>query len=97
MGTDMKYPAIRKLFKWGKYALIVAIIILIVYWVRFTPVSVVGHKVGTGEIVAEVMGTGTLEARVQTVISSKISGRIDRIFFDQGDEVEKRANPPPTG
>jgi len=85
----MKYPALRNFLKWGKYALIVVIFLLIVYWVRFSPVSVVGHKVGRGEIIAEVMGTGVLEARIQAVISSKISGRIDRILVDQGDEVEK--------
>ncbi|MBW1785107.1 MAG: efflux RND transporter periplasmic adaptor subunit [Deltaproteobacteria bacterium] len=85
----MKYRTISKLFRWGKYVAIAIIIVLIVYWARFTPVSVFGHKVGRGNIIAEVMGTGTLEARVQTVISSKISGRIDQIFLDQGDQVEK--------
>lgn len=79
----------RKLVKWSKYALFAVILALIIYWVRFSPVPVVGQKVGSGEILVEVMGTGTLEARVQTVISSKISGRIDRIMVDQGDRVEK--------
>ena len=79
----------RKLVKWSKYALFAVILALIIYWVRFSPVPVIGQKVGSGEILVEVMGTGTLEARVQTVISSKISGRIDRIMVDQGDRVEK--------
>ena len=33
------------------------------------------------------MGTGTLEARVQTVVSTKIPGRIFDMRVDQGDEV----------
>lgn len=85
----MKHTAIRNLFRWIKYTLIAAILILIVYWARFTPVSVVGHVVGREEVIAEVIGTGTLEARVQTVISSKISGRIGQISVDQGNHVEK--------
>ena len=40
-----------------------------------------------GEIIAEVMGTGTLEARVKVTISPKISGRIETIRVDQGDRV----------
>lgn len=79
----------RKLVKRSKYALFAVILALIIYWVRFSPVPVIGQKVGSGKIIAEVMGTGTLEARIQTVISSKISGRIDRIMVDQGDRVEK--------
>lgn len=39
------------------------------------------------EITTEVMGTGTLEARVQTIVSSKISGRIAQMLADQGDGV----------
>jgi HlyD family secretion protein len=35
------------------------------------------------------MGTGTLEARIQTVVSSKIAGRISEMLVDQGDEVEE--------
>ena len=35
-------------------------------------------------IVAEVLGTGTLEARVQATISPKISGRVAEVLVDQG-------------
>jgi RND family efflux transporter MFP subunit len=54
----------------------------------FAPVPVRSHRVGTGEIVAEVMGTGTLEARVKSTISPKIAGRVHEIFVDQGDQVQ---------
>ena len=40
-----------------------------------------------GEIVAELMGTGTLEAKVQTIVSTKIPGRILDMRVDQGDQV----------
>jgi len=43
--------------------------------------------VAQGEIVAEVMGTGTLEAKVQTIVSTKIPGRILEMRADQGDHV----------
>lgn len=78
-----------KLVKWSQYSLFAVILALIIYWVRFSPVPVMAHKIASGEIIAEVMGTGTLEARIQTVISSKISGRISRMLVDQGDRVEK--------
>ena len=85
----MTHAFTEKFLKWIKYAFIVLIFISIIYWVRFMPVSVAGYTVGRGEVTAEVMGTGTLEARVQTVISSKISGRIDQILVDQGNRVKK--------
>ena len=60
-----------------------------VYWLQFAPVAVNKHLVTRGEIVAEVMGTGTLEARVKATISPKISGLITTVFVDQGDHVTK--------
>jgi len=59
----------------------------IIYWLRFAPISVETHKVERGVIVAEVMGTGTLEARVEATISPKISGRIAEVQVDQGERV----------
>ncbi len=59
----------------------------IIYWVKFAPVQVVSHTVERGTITAEAMGTGTLEARVQTTISPKISGRIIEVLIDQGSRV----------
>lgn len=60
-----------------------------VYWIRFSPVPVTTHEVERGLIVAEAMGTGTLEARIQSSISPKISGRIETIDVDQGQRVSK--------
>lgn len=52
------------------------------------PVSVTTQPLERGEVIAEVMGTGTLEARVKTAVGPKISGRIAEITIDQGDRVE---------
>lgn len=59
----------------------------VVYWLRFAPVSVSSFDVTSGTVIAEIMGTGTLEARVSATISPKISGRIVEVLVDQGDRV----------
>lgn len=70
-------------------AIVIAIAGGAVYWIRFSPVPVNTHEVERGLIVAEVMGTGTLEARTQSSISPKISGRIETIDVDQGQRVSQ--------
>jgi HlyD family secretion protein len=75
-------PAIIKL------AVLIAAIGAVIYWFRFSPVSVAAIKVVEGPIVAEVMGTGTLEAKQKAIISPKISGRLQEVRVDQGDTVQ---------
>ncbi|QDT00265.1 efflux RND transporter periplasmic adaptor subunit [Adhaeretor mobilis] len=79
-----------KQWHWRSLKVIAVLLIAggVMYWIKFAPVPVVSHRVERGMIVAEVMGTGTLEARVQTTISPKISGRIVEVLADQGDRVE---------
>lgn len=81
----MKY----RRWAWGgvKAVAVLAAIGAAAYWVRFSPIQVRQYQVARGELRAEVMGTGTLEARVKASISPKISGRIRSIAVDQGDEV----------
>ena len=67
--------------------LIIAILVVVIYWFKFAPVPVEKYKVEPGEIIAEAMGTGTLDAKIKMIISSKISGRIENIMVDQGDKV----------
>jgi len=71
----------------AKFVVISALVAGGVYWLKFAPVSVTEYLVQRGPLVAEVMGTGTLEARVQVTISPKISDRIEQILVDQGDRV----------
>jgi HlyD family secretion protein len=72
----------------AKAAVVVAVLGAGVYWLALAPVAVRSHRVEGGQVVAEVMGTGTLEARVKSTISPKISGRIEAVLADQGDEVK---------
>jgi HlyD family secretion protein len=68
-----------------KIALAAAVAGFVVYRLHFAPVPVAGSMAATGAIASDVLGTGTLEARVQATISPKISGLITRVLADQGD------------
>lgn len=59
----------------------------LLYWRLWAPVTVESHVVERGALASEVMGTGTLEARTQTMISPKIAGRILELTVDEGDKV----------
>ena len=72
-----------------KTALVLLIALVIIYRLYFAPVPVEFSPVKAGPITAEVMGTGTLEARVQVIISAKISGRLSDVLEDQGSRVAK--------
>ncbi len=71
----------------GKWVGVALLIAFVVYRVKFAPMSVMVHKVAVGPIVAEVMGTGTLEARVKTTISPRIQERLAEVLVDQNDSV----------
>ena len=60
---------------------------IVIYWVRFRPIDVQAYQVVRGAVVAEVMGTGTLEAHTSAAVGSKIPGRIVEIRADQNDRV----------
>jgi len=72
-----------------KIALVLLIALVIIYRFHFAPLAVESIDVKTGPIKEEVMGTGTLEARMHATISPKISGRIAEVLVDQGDKVTK--------
>lgn len=55
---------------------------------KFRPLPARVHTVSHGEIIAEVMGTGTLEARVKTTVSPRIQERLAEVLVDQGDHVK---------
>ena len=81
----MKLPSIRSLLTWLTISALAA---FAVYKVKFAPEPVVAHTVARGEIIAEAMGTGTLEARVKTTVSARIQERLAEVLVDQGDAVK---------
>lgn len=74
-------------FRILRWPVIIALIAGVVLYIRSRPTAVDSHDVSRATVVAEVMGTGTLEARVQTTLSPKISGRLAEVLIDQGDHV----------
>jgi HlyD family secretion protein len=60
----------------------------LVYLRMFAPAEVRSHEVTSGEIVAEVMGTGTVATHVKATISANIIGLLSEVLFDQGDQVK---------
>ncbi len=72
----------------AKWLVLLAVVVFVVVRVKFARVPVLAHEVKAGPIVAEVMGTGTLEARVKTVISPRIQGILSEVLVDQSDPVE---------
>ena len=81
----MKRISLRKLLPW---LIVAAIVAFAVYRLKFSPTPVTAHTIATGEVRGEVMGTGTLEARVKTTISPRIQERLAEVLVDQGDYVK---------
>lgn len=77
----------RRLWQMAKLLTLVAVVGGLIYWLKFSPLPVREHEVKLGDIVAEVMGTGTLEAHFKSTISPRISGRIQEVSVDMGDMV----------
>ena len=81
----MKRMSFRKVLPW---LVVAAVTVFAVYRVKFSPMPVTSHIIATGEVRGEVMGTGTLEARVKTTISPRIQERLAEVLVDQGETVK---------
>jgi len=77
----------RRVWLVAKIAVALALAAGVGWWLLLSPVSVVTHTVARGEVSAEVLGTGTLEARVRAIVGPKVAGLITKIAADQGDRV----------
>jgi HlyD family secretion protein len=80
----MKHISFRKLLPW---LLVAAVAAFAFYRLKLRPTPVLAHTLTTGEVRSEVMGTGTLEARVKTTLIPRIQERLSEVLVDQGDAV----------
>ncbi len=86
----MELSAYRKnAFFASKIFILLLMLSFVFWWFRLSPVRVKVLKVGSGTVVDEVMGTGTLEARIRSSLSPKISGLLVQVLADQNDRVKK--------
>ena len=67
-----------------KRVAVVAVIAVAALYLKLKPRSAEVYTVDRGELAFEVMGTGTLEARVKTAVSPRIQERLDAVLVDQG-------------
>jgi HlyD family secretion protein len=81
----MKRSSLRKLLPW---LVVAAVVAFAVYRLKFSPMPVMAYTICMGEVRGEVMGTGTLEARVKTTISPRIQERLAEVLVDQNDVVK---------
>ncbi len=86
-GAGMKWLKRTISVSW-KLMIVGAVAAFAVYRLRYAPIPVDSRIVAAGSITAEVMGTGTLEARYPSTISPKITGVITQMLVDQGDRIE---------
>jgi len=77
---------IKKSLVWAAIAVAVAILLKMTI---LAPPKVTTVKVEKRDLVAQVYGNGTVEAKVVVGISSKITGRIVELYADQGDAVKR--------
>jgi HlyD family secretion protein len=77
--------------KWRKpllWVVGVAILLLIARATIFAPVVVKTTTLTARDLTARVYGNGTVEAKVVVSVSSKVTGKIQALFADQGDRVK---------
>ncbi|MEX2490587.1 MAG: efflux RND transporter periplasmic adaptor subunit [Nitrospirales bacterium] len=80
-----KWKVLRRFWPGTMWVVLLGLgLAMLLYWLKWAPVKVVQHRIERGPIVAEVLGTGTLEAHVMATVSSKIEGRISHVLVDQG-------------
>lgn len=78
----------RRVWLAVRLGLAAVVIAATAWWFLLAPVEVTTHTVARGQVTAEVLGTGTLEARVSATIGPKVAGLITKIAADQGDRVK---------
>jgi len=87
MPSERQRPLMRRVRQGLNAIVLLAVAGAVVYWLKFSPVAVTEHLAQSGEIVAEVMGTGTLEAHFKSTVSPRIPGRLQEVLVDVGERV----------
>lgn len=77
----------RRVWLVARVVVVLAVVAVGAWWLTLSPVPVTTHVVAVGSVNAEVLGTGTLEARVGATVGPKMAGLITRVTVDQGDRV----------
>lgn len=81
----MKNTFFRRILPW---LIVAGIVGLAVYKLKIKPAQVIVLNAAQNTNADEVMGTGTLEARVKTTVSARIQERLAEVLVDQGDKVK---------
>ena len=81
----MKHSFFRRILPWLIAAGIAG---FAAYQLKVKPAGVIAPSMTQSDVAAEVMGTGTLEARVKTTVSARIQERLAEVLVDQGDKVK---------
>lgn len=76
-----------------KIILLATLLVSVFAWVVLTqgplaPIKITTEKIRTGSLAAEAFGVGVVEARHSYNISPVMTGRIKKLFVDQGDTVK---------
>ena len=81
----MKKTFLHRLLPW---LAVITVLGVAFYKFKQAPTPVEEPKLSQSSITREVMGTGTLEARVKTTVSARIQERLAEVLVDQGDAVK---------
>ena len=71
------------------WAAVVVALLAVARWQWLRPSLVTTVQPQRGPLVAEVFGTGTLEAKVVVALSTKITGRVTEVLVDQGKSARR--------
>lgn len=74
---------------WGLALLIAVVAVIALRMTVLRPPLVSVAEVTRGDMAGEVEGTGTVTADVLADIAPKITGRVEQVFVDEGDDVRK--------
>ncbi|MGL5918121.1 MAG: efflux RND transporter periplasmic adaptor subunit [Cetobacterium sp.] len=69
--------------------LLFLVLIIIIYNIFFKPIKVEGIKLLKKDYIENVLVSGTVLGKENTIISSQLNGTIDKIYFKEGDNIKK--------